>query len=245
LWILNFVSLFIRFLLSFNGLIVQQMSENRFGTDTCHECTKRWRGKKHLEELDVDRTTNSINTGRDLMWFYGPMTRSSVRSRELSRCRTNAEFLSTNENFWYVTPCRVTDTYKLFRGIHCPSRGKGWPMADEAAVFSGTSTYVYLTRCHHKMVISSTLKTGAADTPETSVNTPGNTWSYNSTRRRTSEAQRTSGQLLLKLRYGSTHMTCRKCYLKRKYEIRNHHLWFSQLWYGTLFWYEVVQTAET
>jgi hypothetical protein len=86
-----------------------------------------------------------------------------------------------------------------------------WPMAEETAGFSGTSTYVYLPRCHTiRWLSSSTLKPGAADTPETSVHIPRNTWSYNSTRRRTSEAHPTSDYLLLNLGYGSTHMTCRK-----------------------------------
>ena len=71
--------------------------------------------------------------------------------------------------------------------------------------------YVYLTRCHNiRWLFSSTVKTGAADTPETSVHIPRNTWSYDSTQRRTSEAHPTTDQLLLKLGYGFTHMTCRK-----------------------------------
>jgi len=105
------------------------MSKNRFVTDTSHQCTNEWRGKKHLEDLDADETTTKSvnNTGRDLIWFYDPMTRSSERSTELSCCRTSAEFLSTNEDFWYVTQCCPTDV-KTFQRNQLPQ--SGYTMAD-------------------------------------------------------------------------------------------------------------------
>ena len=80
------------------------MSANRSVTDTTHQCTKRWRGKQHLEELDVDGTTRkSVNTGRDLIWFY-------IQWRALLKEVQNFRDVVQAQNF--LVPTKTSGTWR-------------------------------------------------------------------------------------------------------------------------------------